>query len=105
MADFTTFGSKKKIEQTEEKRSVGPVKQGFLFSWPKHCFLFVFSCKREEKIELRRKKKRRDDLRFNQYFSVRWDRCTIAFNFPLVLVPHSLVFEPDDKWGQHKFLL
>ena len=33
MADFTTFGSKKN-EQTEKKWSVGPVKQGFLFSWP-----------------------------------------------------------------------
>ncbi len=36
MADFTLLGSKKKIfEQMEKKRSVGPVKHGFLFSWPK----------------------------------------------------------------------
>ena len=38
IADFTTFGSKKKKrnEHTEKKRSVGPVKQCFLFSWPYH---------------------------------------------------------------------
>ncbi len=33
MADFTLLVVKKN-EQMGKKRSVGPVKQGFLFSWP-----------------------------------------------------------------------
>ena len=38
MADFTLFWSKK-IEQMGKKRSVGPIKQGFLFTWPKQYHL------------------------------------------------------------------